>query len=227
MAAKEADLPAAVMWDMDGTLVDTEPYWIDAEYDLVAAHGGQWNDDLAHSVVGNPLLVTAEFMIANSPITLTPHEIVDHLLAAVVERVREHVPWRPGALELLDDLQRHQVPCALVTMSWTSLANAVLDNLAPETFAVVICGNDVEHGKPHPEPYLAAAAALDVAPADCIAIEDSGTGVRSAVAAGMPTIAVPHTVAVPQITGAKQIEGLVGLDTRRLGELARSVAVSA
>ena len=190
MAAKEADLPAAVMWDMDGTLVDTEPYWIDAEYDLVAAHGGQWNDDLAHSVVGNPLLVTAEFMIANSPITLTPHEIVDHLLAAVVERVREHV-------------------------------------LAPETFAVVICGNDVEHGKPHPEPYLAAAAALDVAPADCIAIEDSGTGVRSAVAAGMPTIAVPHTVAVPQITGAKQIDGLVGLDTRRLGELARSVAVSA
>lgn len=77
-------LPDAVLWDMDGTLVDTEPYWIAAEYAIVAEHGGLWSDELAHQLVGNPLLVSAEFIIANSPVTLTPEQLVDDLLARVV-----------------------------------------------------------------------------------------------------------------------------------------------
>ena len=93
-------LPAAVMWDMDGTLVDTEPYWIAEEHRLVADHGGVWTDEHAHQLVGHDLLDSAEYILAHSPIELTPVEIVHELLAGVVARVREHVPWRPGAREL-------------------------------------------------------------------------------------------------------------------------------
>jgi HAD superfamily hydrolase (TIGR01509 family) len=204
-------LPAAVLWDMDGTLVDTEPYWIAEERSLVQAHGGVWTDEHANQLVGNDLLVSAEYILAHSPIELTPVEIVHELLAGVVARVTEHVPWRPGARELLASLVAHGVPCALVTMSWESLATAVVSNLPSGSFVVVITGDVVSHGKPHPEPYLSAARLLGVDLGACIAIEDSPPGVASAVAAGIPTIAVPHLVEVPETPGAVQIATLAGL----------------
>jgi HAD superfamily hydrolase (TIGR01509 family) len=209
--ARSGGLPAAVFWDMDGTLVDTEPYWIKAEHAIVEAHGGVWSDEYAHQLVGNDLMVSAEFIRAHSPVSLTPVEIIEDLLKRVIAQVREHVPWRPGARELLDDLGSAGVPCALVTMSWRSLADAVLDALPPGSFAAVITGDEVVHGKPHPEPYLAAARALGVDVVDCMAIEDSPTGVRSAVDAGVPTLAVPHVVPVPIIDGAVQVPSLRGL----------------
>lgn len=204
-------LPAAVLWDMDGTIVDTEPYWIAAEHDIVEAAGGVWNAEFAHELVGQDLLVSAEFIRAHSPIEAAPEEIVAMLLERVIVSVREHVPWRPGARELLTDLAAHGVPSALVTMSWRSFADAVLGALPEGTFAAVVTGDEVEHGKPHPEPYWAAARALGVDPVDCVAIEDSPTGVRSAVAAGVPTLAVPHVVSVPEIAGAVQLPTLAGL----------------
>ncbi len=204
-------LPAAVFWDMDGTLVDTEPYWIQAEHAIVEEAGGVWNDEYAHQLVGNDLMVSAQFIRDHSPVELEPVQIVDELLLRVVAQVRQHVPWRPGALELLDALRQQGVPSALVTMSWRSLADSVVDALPADTFAAVITGDEVEHGKPHPEPYLAAARALGVDVADCVAIEDSPTGVRSAVAAGVPTLAVPHVVAVPVMVGAVQVPSLRGL----------------
>ena len=209
--ARAADLPAAVFWDMDGTLVDTEPYWINAEHSIVEEAGGVWNDEYAHQLVGNDLMVSAEFIRDNSPVTLAPVEIVEDLLRRVIAQVAEHVPWRPGAIELLTALRAAGVPNALVTMSWRSLADAVVAALPEGTFAAVITGDEVEHGKPHPEPYLAAARALGVEVTDCIAIEDSPTGVRSAVAAGVPTLAVPHVVPVPIIAGAVQAPSLRGL----------------
>jgi HAD superfamily hydrolase (TIGR01509 family) len=211
-----APLPAAVLWDMDGTLVDTEPYWIAQERALVEEHGGVWTDEHAYQLVGNDLLVSAEYILAHSPIELTPLEIVDELLAGVVSRVAEHVPWRPGARELLASLVAQGVPCALVTMSWESLATAVLSHLPRNSFAAVVTGDVVSHGKPHPEPYLAAARILGVDLAACIAIEDSPPGVASAVAAGIPTIAVPHHVKVPETTGAVQISTLAGLEPQDL-----------
>ncbi|KRE52714.1 HAD family phosphatase [Phycicoccus sp. Soil748] len=204
-------LPAAVLWDMDGTLVDTEPYWINAEHAIVEEAGGTWSDEYAHQLVGNDLMVSAQFIRDNSPVELDPVEIIEELLRRVVAQVAEHVPWRPGALELLTALQEAGVPSALVTMSWRSLADAVLAALPAQTFTAVITGDEVEHGKPHPEPYLAAARTLGVKVADCVAIEDSPTGVRSAVAAGVPTIAVPHVVPVPVTVGAVQVPSLRGL----------------
>jgi HAD superfamily hydrolase (TIGR01509 family) len=204
-------LPAAVFWDMDGTLVDTEPYWIGAEHALVEEHGGVWSEEYAHELVGNDLMVSAEFIRAHSPITLSPVEIVEELLRRVIVQVREHVPWRPGARELLAALGEAGVPCVLVTMSWRSLADAVVGALPEGAFAALVTGDEVEHGKPHPEPYLAAARLLGVDVADCVAIEDSPTGVRSAVDAGVPTLAVPHVVPVPLMAGSVQVPSLRGL----------------
>lgn len=217
-------LPAAVLWDMDGTLVDTEPYWIEAEYALVERFGGRWSDELAHRLVGNALLVSAEIIIANSPVTLSPHEVVDELMSAVVDRVRHHVPWRPGARELLDEAVAKGVPNALVTMSWQPLARAVADALPGSPFAVLVTGDEVKHGKPHPEPYLTAAELLAAPPERCLAIEDSPTGVRSAVAAGVPTIAVPHVVPIPDVPGAARIRTLDGASLSELAQRARSAS---
>ncbi|GAA1260360.1 HAD family hydrolase [Oryzihumus leptocrescens] len=212
-------LPAAVLWDMDGTLVDTEPYWIAEEHALVEAHGGVWTDEHAHQLVGNDLMVSAEYIRAHSPISLSPLEIIEELLAGVVHRVKEHVPWRPGAHELLHGLVEHGVPCALVTMSWRSLADVFVASVPAGTFSAVITGDEVAHGKPHPEPYRAAARALGVDLADSIAIEDSPTGVASAVAAGVRTIAVPHVVPVPIHRGAVQLPSLRGLTPPDLNRL--------
>ncbi|HYN30694.1 MAG TPA: HAD family phosphatase [Dermatophilaceae bacterium] len=204
-------LPAAVLWDMDGTLVDTEPYWLEAEHGVVEQHGGTWGPEYAAQLVGSDLLVSAAFIREHGNVPWTPERIVDELLGRVVARVRDHVPWRPGARELLEDLRASGVPTALVTMSWRSLADAVLGALPEGSFAAVVTGDEVAHGKPHPAPYLAAARTLGVEPGDCVAIEDSPTGVRSAVAAGVPTIAVPNAVAVPVIRGAVHVPSLRGL----------------
>ena len=218
-SAASPHLPAAVLWDMDGTLVDTEPYWIAEEHALVEAHGGVWTDEHAHQLVGNDLMVSAEYIRAHSPISLSPLEIIEELLAGVVRRVKEHVPWRPGAHELLHGLVEHGVPCALVTMSWRSLADVFVASLPAGTFSAVITGDEVAHGKPHPEPYRAAARALGVELAESIAIEDSPTGVASAVAAGVRTIAVPHVVPVPIHRGAVQLPSLRGLTPPDLNNL--------
>lgn len=211
----------AVLWDMDGTLVDTEPYWIHAEHEIVEAHGGTWSDEFAHELVGKDLMVSAQFIRDNSPITWEPERVIEELLIRVIAQVREHVPWRPGARELLESLREQGVPSALVTMSWRSFAEAVLDALPDGSFAVVVTGDEVERGKPHPEPYLRAADLLGVSPSDCVALEDSPTGVASAVAAGVPTVAIPHVVAVPEQPGAVQVSSLAGVGVTELAELGR------
>ncbi|WP_068258660.1 HAD family hydrolase [Janibacter limosus] len=210
-APASRDLPAAVLWDMDGTLVDTEPYWMRAEHELVEEFGGTWTHELALQLVGNPLLVSARFILENSPVDLSPEEVVHRLQSRVIEQIAHEIPWRPGARELLAACREADLPSALVTMSWTDLAQAVVDATEPGSFGLVVTGDIVTQGKPHPEPYLTAAARLGVDPAACVAIEDSPTGVRSAVAAGVPTLAVPHVVEVPAIDGAVPLTTLVGV----------------
>nr|WP_277455792.1 HAD family phosphatase [Janibacter sp. DB-40] len=204
-------LPAAVLWDMDGTLVDTEPYWMRAEHELVESFGGTWTHELALGLVGNPLLVSAQVILDNSPVDLPAEEVVHRLQSRVVEQVGDAVPWRPGARELLAACREQGVPCALVTMSWTDLAGAVVEATEPGSFVLSVTGDRVTHGKPHPEPYETAVSELGVTAGGCVALEDSPTGVRSAVAAGVPTIAIPHVVDIPQIAGAVQIPSLSSL----------------
>ncbi len=204
-------LPAAVLWDMDGTLVDTEPYWMRAEHELVESFGGTWSHELAVQLVGNPLRVSAEFILDNSPVDLGVDEVVHRLQSRVIEQIGERVPWRPGARELLAGCREAGVRCALVTMSWTDLAAAVVEAAGREAFEIVVTGDRVTHGKPHPEPYETAVRQLGVRAEECVALEDSPTGVRSAVAAGVPTLAIPHVVPVPEIDGAVPIATLARL----------------
>jgi HAD superfamily hydrolase (TIGR01509 family) len=211
---------AAVLWDMDGTLVDTEPYWIATEFEIVRDHGhGGWTDALAHALVGMDLRDAARFMQQHGGVRLDERQVIEALLDGVVARVKEAVPWRPGARELLADLAAHEIPCALVTMSWRRFARAVVDHLPPGSFQVVVTGDDVTHGKPHPEPYLEGARRLGVAPEACVALEDSPTGARSALAAGCVVIAVPNVVAVPLDVCHHRLTGLDGLCAGDLAEL--------
>lgn len=214
-------LPAAVLWDMDGTLVDTEPYWIAAEYALVAEHGGTWTDEDAHALVGSALLTAAAYIRERGGVGLEPEQIVENLLARVIDGVRGHTPWQPGARELLGALGDAGIPCALVTMSYASLAGAVVEQLPDGTFAAVITGDQVAHGKPHPEPYLLAARQLGVDARACVAIEDSPTGVASAEAAGCTTLAVPHVAQVEAAPGRTLVDSLTDVTVDRLRALAR------
>jgi HAD superfamily hydrolase (TIGR01509 family) len=216
-ATSVAAPPAAVLWDMDGTLVDTEPYWMECEHALVASFGGRWNDEDARSIIGYDLLDAAAVLRERAGIPLEPHEIVTRLLDGVIAKVRERVPWRRGARRLLSELNAQGVPCALVTMSWRPLAEAIVEALAPITFQTVVTGDAVQHGKPHPEPYLRAAQRLGVDPLQCVAIEDSPTGVESASAAGCVVVAVPNLVPIEPAPGRIIVPSLRDLHPEDLG----------
>ncbi len=218
--ARDGRALRAVLWDMDGTLVDTEPYWIEREHEIVAEYGnGSWSEAHGHAIVGKDLRDSAAYMREHGELPLEIDAIVNLLLDGVIERVHRAVPWRPGARELLADLHDAGIPCALVTMSWTRFTDAIVPLLPAGSFATVVAGDDVVNGKPHPEPYLTAAARLGVDPHDCIALEDSFTGVRSADAAGCCTIAVPHVVTVPDGHGHHRLDSLTGVTAAQLAGL--------
>lgn len=194
---------AAVLWDMDGTLVDTEPYWVECEFEIVEEHGGTWSREHAMNLVGNDLLESGRYIHEHSGIDLEPAEIVEELLDRVMVRVGRTVPWRPGAAELLKDLRARGVRCALVTMSYRRFVAPILAGLPDGTFEVVVTGDAVSQGKPHPEPYLKAAAILGVDPARTVAIEDSNTGARSAESAGCTVLVVQNHV--PVLPGDRRV----------------------
>ena len=211
---------------MDGTLVDTEPYWIRTEFELVESFGGTWSLEHAHQLVGNALIDSARYIREHGPVPLEPEEIVERLLDGVVAKVRQEVPWRPGARELLADLARSGVPSALVTMSWTRFVEPILDQLQGTGFEAIVTGDQVNRGKPHPEPYLTGAAALGLEPWQCLAIEDSATGAASAGAAGCGLLVVPLHVPVPPGPGRVFAETLAGLDTDALVRIHRAAFAS-
>jgi HAD superfamily hydrolase (TIGR01509 family) len=195
-AINGAARPAAVLWDMDGTLVDTEPYWLAAETELVQAWGGEWSVEDGLALVGSSLERSSR-VIASRGVDLEPDEIIQLLTDRVLTQLADEVPWRPGARELLVALREAGVPTALVTMSIRRMAARIAASAGFPAFDVVIAGDEVVNGKPDPEPYLRAAQALGVDPSDCIAVEDSEFGVASAVASGATTLAVPLHVPLP------------------------------
>lgn len=185
---------AAVLWDMDGTLVNTEPYWISAESELIESFGGSWTHEEALELVGSGLWRSAQ-ILQSKGVALPEAEIIDNLTDRVLEQLVEFgIPWRPGARELLSELREARIPTALVTMSIGRMAHHVADRLGFLGFDAVVSGDDVTQSKPHPESYLRGAELLGVDIAHCLAIEDSPTGISSAAAAGAVVIGVPFMV---------------------------------
>jgi HAD superfamily hydrolase (TIGR01509 family) len=211
----------AVLWDMDGTLVDTEPYWIATEYAMAEKYGATWSEAHALELVGNDLVSSGRYIKQVMGLDLSPEEIVEELLDGVVAMVDEAVPWRPGAVELLTSLTEAGVRCGLVTMSYSRFVAPILTHLPPETFRVVVTGEQVANGKPHPEPYLTAAASLGVPPGECLAIEDSNTGAKSAEEAGCTVLVVENHV--PVLDGPRRVfrDTLEGLTVTELVALSR------
>ncbi|WP_267897620.1 HAD family hydrolase [Cryobacterium tepidiphilum] len=192
--------PAAVLWDMDGTLVDTEPYWMRAEGELVSSFGGVWTHDDAMLLVGAGLWDSA-LILQRHGVALDADVIVQRLTDRVQEQLREQgVPWRPGARELLREVVDAGIPTALVTMSVERMARQIAECIDFPAFAHIVSGDAVSEPKPHPEAYLTAARLLGVAPDHCVAIEDSPPGLAAALAAGTISIAVPHQIELPEST---------------------------
>jgi HAD superfamily hydrolase (TIGR01509 family) len=177
---------------MDGTLVDTEQYWMVAEVELVESFGRRWTHEDALGLVGMGLWESARVFQA-AGVELDADTIVHRLTDRVKQQlVAQGVPWRPGARELLEALREASVPTALVTMSIRSMADDVIAAIPFEAFDVIVTGDVVANPKPHPEPYLAAASQLGVDVRDCVAIEDSPAGLTSAWSAGAVTVGVPN-----------------------------------
>lgn len=216
MTEHSAIAPVAVLWDLDGTLVDTEPLWLAAEHELADSYGKSWTEEDGLQLVGNSLLESGIYIRERLGIDMEHEEIVDYLVVRVTERLKQGIVWRPGARELIKALDAEGVPQALVTMSYAAIADPIA---AQFPFAAVVTGDAVTHGKPHPEAYLRAAEMLGVDPVACVAIEDSRTGATSANAAGCQVVVVPHFVNVsvaPRRTLLTTLDGVTPEDLRNL-----------
>lgn len=205
-------LPAAILWDLDGTLVDTEPIWIRAETELMAQFGQSWTHADGLTLVGNDLEVSAAILRERGADLPVP-QIVRWLIDRVNGEVRRCGPaFRPGAAELVAQAHRAGVPQAIVTMSYREQAETVAESLPTGAIGAIVAGDDVSRGKPDPECYLRAARLLGAPPSECIAVEDSVTGVSAAMASGARTVTVPFMVAVPERPGLARLPSLAGVD---------------
>ncbi|WP_405556925.1 HAD family hydrolase [Streptomyces sp. NBC_01171] len=181
----------AVLLDMDGTLVDTEGFWWDVEVEVFAALGHALDESWRHVVVGGPMTRSAGFLIEATGAAITLAELSVLLNDGFEARIGSHLPLMPGAARLLAELHEHDIPTALVSASHRRIIDRVLTALGPHHFSLSIGGDEVSRTKPHPDPYLLAAAGLGADPARCAVIEDTATGVAAAEAAGCHVVAVP------------------------------------
>jgi HAD superfamily hydrolase (TIGR01509 family) len=212
-------LPAAVLWDMDGTLIDSEPYWMKSEGAFAKANNSQWTKQDGLSLVGMSLYDSSKIIKDRVGSDLSPEKIIEQLTDEVSAQLKNEIPWRPGARELLLLLRKKKIKTALVTMSMHRMAKQVVDAIGFDAFDVIVAGDDVIHGKPHPEAYLKAADLLGVRPGQCVAFEDSLSGLRSAEAAGTKAVGVKNIVEIPAQPGRilwETLEGVSMSDLRGL-----------
>ncbi len=209
----------AVLFDMDGTIIDSEPYWMASEQALANEHQGTWTQSDGLDIIGMSLDKSAEVFKDRTNVPLETDEIVNRLTNDVQSRLEKVVPWRPGAKELLLDLKKHKVKTALVTMALHRMAQQVVDAIPFEAFDVIVAGDDVTRGKPHPEAYEKAAALLGFDPKNCIAFEDSSTGLTSAEAAGTYAIGIPNIIPIPERPGRILWPTLEGVTYKQLRKL--------
>lgn len=220
--------PQAVLWDMDGTLVDSEKLWDISLAELAGELGGALTPSARAAMVGSNMDRTLDLMFAMLGRSAGPAELT-WATRWLTDRTRElfsaGLPWRPGARAALRAVREAGIAAALVTSTHRDLTDVALRSIGPEYFDVTVCGDEVGNPKPHPEPYLRAAAQLGVDPASCVAVEDSPTGTASAVAAGCTVLVVPCEV--PVEPGERRIlrESLVGIDAEWLAACGNAIPI--
>ena len=214
----------AVLWDMDGLMVDSEPLWTRAEEELATALGGTWDAEVKARIVGTRLDVAVPTILTYFGVDATEERVTTTaawLLHRMVELFTgDDLPLLPGVRTLLASLADEQVPMALVSSSYRVLVDAVLaGGLGP--FALTLAGDEVARGKPAPDPYLLAAQRLGVDVTRCVVLEDSPAGVASGEAAGCAVVAVPSVPGVrmaeaPRRLVVPTLDGVVPADLRAL-----------
>ncbi|HEX2074165.1 MAG TPA: HAD family phosphatase [Geodermatophilus sp.] len=217
----------AVLFDMDGTLVETEQYWGEALHALARRLGGELSAAAREATVGTSMPVSMGILQADLGITRTEQQM--RADARWVEDTTAHlmaggIAWRPGARELLSEVRSAALPTALVTTTPRRLADLVIEQIArafPDVppFDLTVCGDEVPARKPDPAPYLQAMATLGVDPAGCVVVEDSLAGVTAGLAAGAAVLGVPSLQPLPPAPGLVLRDTLVGVGLAELGDL--------
>jgi HAD superfamily hydrolase (TIGR01509 family) len=211
---------AAVLFDMDGLLVDTEPLWLETETAVMARLGALWTPQDQLALLGGSMQRTVSYLLSKATRPVRPETVARWMLDGMLDRARDgRVVVRPGARELVAEVAAAGLPYALVTSSQRTFADAVLAATGM-TFPVIVSAEDVTASKPDPEPYLLAAKLLAVSPESCVALEDSPNGVASATAAGCRVVAVPSLVPIPPAPGRVVVTSLAGVDLAMLREIA-------
>ncbi len=201
----------AVLFDMDGTLVDSEKLWDISLTALYEHHGGRLTPAVRASMVGGSAEDTIRTVYADLGLDPDPAAMAESdrwLHAYTAELFDGGLPWCAGARELLEVLAAERTPMALVTNTQRALTERALNSIGEHYFSVSVCGDEVPRGKPAPDVYQRAAALLGLNPSECLAIEDSVTGTAAAETAGCPVLVVPNDVAVPSGPRRRQIASL-------------------
>jgi len=209
----------AVLFDMDGTLVDTEPMWLASEIDLMNQFGYEWTEKDQANCLGGPLDRVGRYMFDLAGKVQTPEFFTDTLISMMEARLRTGARLMEGAPELMALCEELGVPMALVSASPRVLVDAVLDNLSGHNFGIAISSDDVSRVKPDPEGYVKAAKFLDVSMRTCLILEDSLTGITAAQASGGVVIAIPHLVAIAEGERMRVVSSVRELTLNRLKDL--------
>ncbi|GGT79796.1 HAD family hydrolase [Actinomadura citrea] len=211
--------PHAVLFDMDGLLIDSEHVWLEVESEVMAWLGGEWSPAHQERLVGGSLYLAVDYMLELTGADAPREEVGRRMLDGMVERLSACVPMMPGAKDLLAEVRAAGVTAALVSSSHRRLIEPVLDAVGREHFALSVAGDEVAQTKPHPEPYLTAAARLGADPARCVVLEDSPNGVAAAEAAGCVTVAVPGLLPIPPAPRRTVVASLREVNLERLRSL--------
>jgi len=212
--------PTAVLFDMDGTLIDSEPVWFETQARVLAEYGFELGPEHWQRVLGQPTEVSCKYLIGVSGVPLTWQELAELIEAAMVEQLSQGLELLPGAKELLVELQCAGVPAALVSASSRRIVDACIGAIGADFFRHTVSGDDVTRTKPDPQPYLLAAELLGVAASSCVVIEDSPIGTTSGASAGCRVLAVPHaTVKIPDLPRVTKVASLDGVNLAYLSAL--------
>jgi HAD superfamily hydrolase (TIGR01509 family) len=191
----------AVLFDLDGTVVDSEPLWADAMRMIAADLGGTLTEEALARTTGLSVPASVDLMLAELGADLPRQEATRQLLERTAEVFAAELMWQPGAQELVDALRREGVTTALVTNSPRVVVDVAMQRLGSHRFDLAVCGDEVTEHKPDPAPYLTAMQRLGRPAQECLAVEDSPSGTDAAVAAGIPVLVVPSEVPVPEGPG--------------------------